>query len=302
MKLEFDEKNNKWIELPKGSDEGIFINAKLKQKLDNIKMLQKKDYDCCFVIDGKERIGKSTLGITCAWYLSDKKFKIENICTGASDAIEKLETLPDKSVLMVDEGSLVFNSKDAMTKEQKKLGKIMNVIGQKNMIFIIILPSFFGLNKQIAIERSRFLLHCYSDKQLNRGRFCYFSEKKKKILYKLGKRDFESYKKPKSDWVGTFTNFNPFGQEYLDTKKKSLFESLHQEINKSEKQIKGEFMREIVFNMEQFPFEKEFDVEKRVTQKKKAQIIGFNIQTYRDMLSELRNTGFTPKDFVHSHS
>ena len=81
-----------------------------------------------------------------------------------------------------------------MTREAKKLQKVLDVIGQKNMIFIIVLPSFFDLNKQIAIRRSKFLLHCYTDNTLQRGRFTYFGERKKKILYQFAGTSFFFHK------------------------------------------------------------------------------------------------------------
>ena len=172
--------------------------------------------------------GKSTLGFACAWYISDGKITMTNICEGTEDASNKLESLPDKSVLIIDEGSLSFGSKDVMRKEQRRLIKILNVIRQKRMCLIIISPSFFDLNKYISADRSRFLLHTYTNKKLERGRFTFFGEKKKKILYQLGKKNFNSYAKPKADFCGRFFKFDPFGEEYLKLKKKSLMEAFHE--------------------------------------------------------------------------
>jgi len=164
-------------------DKEFYLDEFLKQKLDTLKKIVfKKNWDGVILIDGLERVGKSTLGITIGYYLSEGNFGVRNICANSDDAIKKIESFPDKSVLLVDEGSLLFNSRDAMKKEQKKLIKILNVVGQKNMIFIIVLPCFFDLNKSIAIRRSKFLLHCYTDAGLNRGRFAYFGEDAKKML------------------------------------------------------------------------------------------------------------------------
>ncbi len=165
--------------------------------------------------------------MTAAWYLSDAKLTIDNFAVGMSDAADKIDKLPDKSILFVDEGSLVFNSKDSMTREAKKLQKILDVVGQKNMIFIIVLPSFFDLNKSIATRRSKFLLHVYTGNDMKRGRFTYYGENKKRLLYMVGKKNFGSYNKPKSDWLGNFDDFQlPFDEEYKKLKKKSLKESL----------------------------------------------------------------------------
>lgn len=210
-------------------DRECAIDNFLIQKLDNVKSIIKRNWDCVILIDGMERSGKSTLGLTCAWYISEGELTLDNVASDSDDAIRKLERLPDRSVIMIDEGSLIFSSKESMSAEQKKLIKIMNVIGQKNMVFIIVLPSFFDLNKFIAVNRSRFLLHVYTNRHLDRGRFCFFSEHKKKILYEYGKKHFNSYKFPKASFVGSFGNFFPFDneQDYKDIKKKSLFDAFH---------------------------------------------------------------------------
>lgn len=235
-RIYYDKKKRKWMDCPvkdwKAWEEktGILtinIHRLLRIKLDNIKKIVKRKWDAVFIIDGHERIGKSTLGMTAAWYLSNGELTIDNFAAGMQDATDKIERLPDHSILFVDEGSLVFNSKDSMTREAKKLQKILDVVGQKNMIFIIVLPSFFDLNKNIATRRSRFLLHVYTGSDMIRGKFCYFSTSKKRKLYELGKKNYGSYTKPKASWTGAFDDFKvPFHDEYIELKKKSLSESL----------------------------------------------------------------------------
>src|SRR3989344_1863534 len=160
----------------KEDEPAVAIHDILYQKLQNILKIQKRGWDSCIIIAGNERAGKSTLGITLGYILSKGKLTTDNICANSTDAIDKLENLPDESVLIIDEGSLMFSSKDSMKKEQRQLIKILNVIGQKKMILIIIIPDFFDLNRYIAINRSRFLIRVYADERLNRGRFAYWGE------------------------------------------------------------------------------------------------------------------------------
>ncbi len=217
----------------------FYIDGNLQTRLDNVKhIVNKKNFDMVFIIDGDERVGKSTLAMMCGYYLSEGKFSINNVAFDSDDALKKIEQLPDKSVLVIDEGSLVFNSKDAMNKEQRKLIKIMNVVGAKNMVFIIVLPSFFDLNKQIAVRRSKFLIHCYTDNKYQRGRFVYYTERNKKLLYLIGKKNMDSYAKPKPpiNHRGKYTSFNPLGNEYLELKKKSLYSALHEDTDRNDKQ------------------------------------------------------------------
>ena len=247
-RIYYNKKKRKWLDVPEKytkeklgwkefeKETGnltISLHQMLRKKLDNIKKIVKRKWDAVFLIDGNERSGKSTLGMTAAWYLSDAKLTLNNFAAGMQDASEKIDKLPDGSILFVDEGSLVFNSKDSMTREAKKLQKVLDVVGQKNMVFIIVLPCFFDLNKNIATRRSKFLLHVYTGSDLQRGRFSYFSPNKKRHLYTLGKKNFGSYNKPKADWLGSFVDFHlPFDEEYIKLKRKSLDEALGNEEGK----------------------------------------------------------------------
>ena len=220
---------NEWRELPDNSPRGIYLDGYLKEKLDNINKIISKGWDAVFLIDGKERSGKSTLGMTCAWYLSKGKITINNFAKGIEDAKKKVRELPDNSFLFLDEGSLVFNSRDTIRRENVELQKIMDVVGQKNITFIVVLPSIFDLSRAIATRRSLFLLHVYTDDEWKRGRFAYYGEEKKLELYDLGKKSFNKYVVD-PEWYGVFTKFElPFQKEYLELKKQTLDVALNGE-------------------------------------------------------------------------
>lgn len=208
----------------------IKLDRFLKKKLDFALLQQKKKFDIVFIIDGNEGGGKSTLSFICGWYLAKGKITMNNLAEGTGDAIAKLHNLPDKSVLIIDEGSLMFSSRDAMRSENRQLLKILNVIRQKLMILIVVAPTFFELEKYLAYRRSNFLLHVYVDKKTGRrGKFMYFGSKNKRKLYILGKKNYGSYAKPRSNFVGPFPDFKlPFDEEYQKLKKKSLMEVFNQ--------------------------------------------------------------------------
>ncbi len=239
--------DNKWVELPKYSKEGYYIDGYLWKKIQNILKIQKKNFDVPFQIDGEERSGKSTLGLFLGMVISKAngfEFTLDNIAADTQDAVKKVESLPEGSVLVFDEGSLSFSSKDAMNREQKLIFKLLNVVGQKRMVFIIISPSFFDLARYISVKRSKFLIHVYTDNQLNRGRFAYWGKKKLNMLYSIGKKNYGSYAQPYSNFVGKFTDYKPpFLKEYLALKRKSLQEALG---DKYEPKVSNEEYRKIV--------------------------------------------------------
>jgi len=295
VKVKFDKEKNEWIELEKGTREGLYLDGYLKNKLDLILGIQNKDWDCIIMIDGGEGSGKSTLGFVCATYLSKDNFTLLNISSGANDAIEKLDKLPQYSVLMIDEGSLALSSKDAMSREQKKLIKIFNVCRQKNMIIIIISPSFFDLTKYISCFRSRFLLHVYTDEKMNRGRFAYFGKNKLIKLYINGRKNFYSYKSPREDFIGSFTNYKPpFYEQYQEIKKKSLFEALHQTLERSELVIRLEQRYKVVKAMELYDWS---NIQyKKINQIERAKMIGITNTLYKTALSKMKR-GIAPIKF-----
>jgi len=223
MKIKLNKEGTEWLELPAYSEEGIYIQPRLKETLDKIFKLRDNDWDCHFIIDGIEGSGKSTLGKLCAWYLSLGKLTIYNYAKNTKDLAEKIGQIEQGSILICDEGSLSFNSKEVMNREQIQLEKIINVMRQKKLVLIIIAPSFFDLSKGIAVRRARFLLHTYADSKLNRGKFLYWGESRKRVLYEEGKKNYGSYIKPPPDWVGDFTNFKlPFEEEYQKLKMETM--------------------------------------------------------------------------------
>lgn len=219
--------NGKWIE---DINSEFQLDNYLISNLDKVKnIVYNKDFDAVIIIDGIERAGKSVLAMMCAWYLSDCNLSINNFARGLSDAAKKVQQLPDKSVLILDEGSLVFNSKNSLNKEVKILHQLMDVCGQKNLIFIICLPSFFDLSLQIATRRSKFLIRVSVDENYNRGTMFFWGEKEKDRLYRKGKKEHNNYFCVPYNWVGHFKPYYlPFYQDYKEIVKK---ESLNEVLN-----------------------------------------------------------------------
>lgn len=225
---------DKWKEVEKSN---FWIDAALLGKLKGVETIREKGWDGVIVVDGKERSGKSVLGMVMAWYLSYGSLSLDNFARGLGDAAEKIARLPDKSVLIVDEASTVFASKDSMSEEGKQLIKIMDIVGQKNMVFILCLPCFFDLNKTMAVRRSLFLCHVYPDEEYNRGQYAFWGERTKKTLFIFGKKNYDSYAFPDAEFTGEYMDFEPpFYKEYKEiVKRESLREVLNAAIDTNAK-------------------------------------------------------------------
>ncbi len=118
------------------------------------------------------------------------------------------------------------------------------------MVLIIVAPSFFDLNKYIAVHRSKCLLHVYT-KGFDRGYFAYFTEKRKRILHNEGKKRHNSYANPRALFRSRFIDFKPpFYAEYIKTKERTLRLTLSEDTMDKKDTSKGEMAMNMLENNE----------------------------------------------------
>lgn len=188
-----------------------YMNGFLKSVLDNLGSNLRKDYDCFIVVTGHERYGKSTLAFQIASYL-DPTFNLDRVVFTADQFHEAIEKCDKYQAVVFDEAHGALNSKETMTSLNRKLTQTFTEMGFRNLIIILVLPSFFELGKYAAIHRSNLLLDVYQ-----RGKFAAYDENKKKDIYLRGKRDYKYTKKP--NFRGDFSKYNPLDKDEYDNKK-----------------------------------------------------------------------------------
>jgi len=228
----------------------LYIDGKLKKKLDfGLKQIE-NDNDVIGIISGDEGSGKSSLAGNIMRYISKDKFDAIKDMIGADyeDGLNKIEKVKKKGWLMFDEGNMFFLSTEIMKREQRELHKIFSIFRQQNLFVLIVLPSFFRLGTYFSLDRSKFLCRTY----LNKGKrsfFAYHGNKNKAYLYQKGKKE-HNYKVVKPQFRGRFFPCylleNP---AYKRFKLKTLTGSL--KIAKSKKvltpyQVKQQQMKEII--------------------------------------------------------
>jgi len=212
---------------------------------DNLKEVPKflnKAWDCVIIVSGnaKVRIGKSTMALQIAYYLAwllnenNKKnglvsqdnpvpFDNTNVVFDPEALMKTAEKKPKHSVLVYDEGRAGLDSARAMENINKAMQDFFQECGQYGHVIIIVLPDFFKLNETIAIPRSLFLINCYTDKNYNRGFFSFYSERKKELLYIIGKKKWGSsskYLAVDHNFYGKFSDYFPINKEEYDEQKK----------------------------------------------------------------------------------
>ena len=206
------------------TDKKYRMNALLKTNLDILKNVVEYDSDMLILIDGEiEGVGKSTLAQQVGYYFAYKfgtKFDVDNIVFSPKQVEEAVTNAPPHTSIVWDESYEGANKYRIMSSENQRLIRIFQKIRQRNLILIMVLPSFFDLSKYFAIRRSWLLLHCYYKPQVNpkemehenidfdkpileRGYFKYYTRPLKKKLYNMYKKTEDySYVKPK--FVGMF--------------------------------------------------------------------------------------------------
>jgi len=169
------------------SDGRLFEQIKTKVIPD----LLRKDMDRVYIVDGRERSGKSVLTQTLAAVFLlhlNTRFDITNICMSPNEFRNKIMNASKNQIVIYDEAHRGMGSTTALSEINKILTDLMMEMGQKNLCVFIVLPCFFLLKKYVAVFRSQGLFHVYM-KGSKRGYWVYFNEENKKVLYLRGRKE-----------------------------------------------------------------------------------------------------------------
>ncbi len=205
----------------------LFIDNRLKDRLDKkiVPDLKKKDMDCVFAVDGRERIGKSVFAMTIGAYMSSvfkKNFDLSNICFSPLEFRNKVIKASKNEVVIYDEAYGGLSSSGSLSEINRLLKSLMMEMGQKNLLIFVLLPTFFLLEKYVALFRARGLFHIYSNKG-RRGFWVYYNRRNKKRLYLFGKKEFNYNCMRYPKLRGVFTNQYPINEEEYRAKKAREF-------------------------------------------------------------------------------
>lgn len=163
--------------------------------------LSSANEDRIYLVDGRERTGKSSFAFQQAKYLCPT-FDIEHICFDPKQFLSILRTAPKGSVIVFDEAFRGLSSKGSRSQVNREIVEALMEVGQRNLIIFIVLPTLFLLEIYAAVFRSEALLHVYKLKkrrasgERKRGVKVYNYEKKK-LLYLRGRAKYFSYALPK---------------------------------------------------------------------------------------------------------
>lgn len=212
-----------------------YIDDRLKRIVDKKirKSLSQNDKDCVIAVDGKEGVGKSWFALQLAKFY-DPSFNLSRVVFDAEEFRNAIFKAKKGQAIVYDEAFTGLSSRSSLSTINRALVSLMMQMRQKNLFVIVVLPTFFLLDKYVALWRTKALFHIYESGG-RRGYFKVYNSKKKKYLYLAGKQTY-SYGSNDKKWK-VFTRFKgrfygkfALGDEkeeekYRKKKEKSLMET-----------------------------------------------------------------------------
>jgi len=229
------------------------MDDRLKMGLDSSirGTLEKKDKDYFLVVDGNEGSGKSTLALQIAKYV-DHSFNLDRVVFNAEDFRNAIYKAKKGQAIVFDEAFTGLSSRASLSGINRALVSLMMQMRQKNLFVIIVLPTFFLLDKYVAIWRAKALIHVYESKG-KRGYFKIYNSKLKKYLYLMGKKTYSYHlKKIRTRFKGRFYGVFALGDSKEDAKYRKKKEKALEENEKnpmSAGQVKYKEQRDLMLHL-----------------------------------------------------
>ena len=187
------------------------IPSALRHILDGFKWaITKKNQSAVMIVDGRSGMGKTTLSLQCAKYMSPD-FSLKDVYFSPEKFLEGLANTEKgtRKTLVFDE-AMLLSSRAALSAMNRMIVIAMSMIRSKNLFIIFKVNSIFDLDRNLALSRADLLLHCYGESLTDKGKFLAFFKgadgiDRIKELYIHGKK-FYSYGYPKSNFNTTFSS------------------------------------------------------------------------------------------------
>lgn len=156
-----------------------------------------KDKDHVVIIEGSERIGKSSLAIQICQAF-DKNFTLENIAWDSPQLKKLVYGLPKHSAILADEGVSMFFSRESMRAENRDAVRLLSIMGERNNLLAICVTRLNMMDKYITEGRISTLVRI-----TKRGRYKFYSPKKIKTL--SYNKTMRKWKYPAANYAESYT-------------------------------------------------------------------------------------------------
>ena len=210
-----------------------YFDGYLAQNMAVATRVIRKDWDMVFCIDGMEGTGKSVLAQQITKFC-DPTLNIDRIVFTPREFRQAIMEAQPYQAVIYDEAYTGLNSRATMSMINRTLVTMLAEIRQKNLFVFVVMPTFFDLDKYVALWRSRALIHVYTGDNFKRGFFAFYNADKKKRLYIDGKK-YYNYGQPRPNFVGRFINHYVVDETEYKKKKRSALMDREKKTEEAEK-------------------------------------------------------------------
>jgi hypothetical protein len=220
--------------------DSFYMDDSLISNLDIIKQAVTYDWDMVIIVDGIERGGKSLFTQQLAYYV-DPTINLDRIVFSPKEFEQACINAGKYQAIIWDEAITGANIRETMNGINISIMKMLGQIGQKNLFIFLVLPTYYDLDKYVALWRSRILFNVYVKGYNDRGYFKAYKSRKN-YMYCIYRR-FYYYPPKMADFKGRFFKCYVVDEiAYREKKLKSLQDSEEKIKEKHVKQEKNELV------------------------------------------------------------
>lgn len=194
---------------------GFPFNKRIGSNLERLRnAVIHQDYDVTILVDGQEGAGKSVFALQIAYFLDiDRNIDIhKQVCYYPEQFKKAVSTLGKGKAIIWDEARRGLNRRRSMEKINIDITDMLAECRYKNLFIIVVMPSFFDMDINVAIHRSELLFNVYVDwkgdvsKPLRRGFVRMYSKRGKADLHQLNRRYSYPFM-PNESFDATFSHY-----------------------------------------------------------------------------------------------
>jgi len=219
----------------------FYLDGYLKSNLEYIRDDLRDDNDAVMIVDGFEGSGKSLMAMQIAKFI-DPTFNLDRVVFTPDEFHKQVKTAKKYQAVVFDEAITGMRARRWAGDVNNAIIEMLAQIRQKNLAIIIVIPSYFELEKYVAIHRSIALIHVYR-KEGKRGHFMVFVPPNKTYLYAMGKKIY-SYSVTNPKFIGRFTNTYTVDEKLYRKKKLQALEAKPKEEPMGRLQIRYKIQRD----------------------------------------------------------
>jgi len=208
---------------------GFSFNLYLGQNLERLRnAVLYQDFDLAVLIDGKEGSGKSVFAMQIAYFLDrDHSLDLETQVIFTPEQFKKaVNSLGPGKAIVWDEARAGLNRRRSTQQVNLDITDMLAECRQNNLFMVIVMPSFYDMDRNVAVHRSRLLIHCSYDfggpdnRPLRRGFFRLYNEDGKQRLFENRELRYRYPYLPNMCFDGNFPHHYLVDQEVYRRKKR----------------------------------------------------------------------------------